>query len=338
MYNKHKAFLCLLLLMLAPSSFAHKLAPSLLRLSEVSQSEFQVYWKTPVATAAGQTLRPVFPPGCQMMDKPETVVEGTARLWTWLINCKQPLAGERIAVEGMAETATASLVKIQWLDGRAVQQLLTAGNTSFVIPQQQSTLQVAWEYVLLGVEHIWLGIDHLLFVLALVLLVNNTRRLIWTITSFTIGHSITLSLVVLGYLNFPVSLVELAIAASIFVLAVELVKQQQTGQQASRWIAGHSWLVAVLFGLLHGMGFAGALKEVGLPLGDIPLALLSFNIGIELGQVAFVLVVVAVMLLGRRYCSVISQKTWWVSVYAIGGLSAFWCIERGLGALPSLTL
>jgi hypothetical protein len=164
-----------------------------------------------------------------------------------------------------------------------------------------------------------------------VLLLQQGRPLLWTITAFTLGHSITLSLVSLGYMNYPVSLIEFAIALSILVLAIELSRGQKTN--FSHWIPSHSCLVAIGFGLLHGMGFAGALSEVGLPAGEVPLALLSFNIGIELGQIAFVLGSLAVMSACRHWPTERLAAIRWGSVYSIGSLSAFWCIERGLSSL-----
>ena len=329
---KNIILVALLLLMASPLA-AHKLAPSLLRLVEQTEGTFLVYWKTPAATSAGKGLQPVLPDHCRMLDKPISEQQGTALVWQWSIECESDLTGETLAVKGMAETATASLVKIDWLDGRKIQQLLNRDAAEFVIPAEQSVIQVMSEYTELGIDHIWSGIDHLLFVLALLLLVPNLRLLIWTITSFTVGHSITLSLVALGYFDYPVSLVEFAIAVSIFILAVELAKVAKDPGNEPRWIPSHSWVVAISFGLLHGMGFAGALKEVGLPLGDIPLALFSFNIGIEIGQVIFVLLALLTIAAGRRYLNRLAQPGWWATVYTIGGLSAFWCFDRGLSAL-----
>lgn len=357
--NKRYASLLIVLAFSLLSSFAnaHKLAPSLLRLTEqavaANQAEqravvegetpakalpfhFQVYWKTPAKTQGGQKLQPQLPASCQLLTEPAMSREATALVWQWLIRCKDNLPGQSVQVVGMAETATATLVKIEWLNGNRVQQLLTAEAPLFTIPAEQGALAVVWEYTHLGITHIALGIDHLLFVLALLLLVPNTRALIWTITSFTLGHSVTLSLVALGYLNYPVSLVEWAIAASIFVLAVELAKQQadqQTGATVSRWIPSHSWAVAIGFGLLHGMGFAGALSEIGLPYADIPLALLSFNIGIEIGQLLFILLALIVVAVGRRYLPAMIKPGSWLTTYAIGGLAAFWCIERGIAVV-----
>ena len=319
-----------IVLSLTTPALAHKLAPSLLRLTELPDSSIQVFWKTPAIAQVGQNLQPVFPDGCQITQPPQRETAGTGIVWRWSIRCSEGLTGHTLAVNGMAESATATLVNIHWQDGRRVQQLLNASLPQFVVPEQQSRWQVMVEYTQLGIAHIWLGIDHLLFVLALLLLVPNTRLLIWTITSFTVGHSITLSLVALGFFDYPVSLVEFAIAASIFVLAIELVNARNGQPGSRRWIPGNSWLVAMAFGLLHGMGFAGALKAVGLPAGDIPMALLSFNIGIEIGQIIFVLLMLVVIRLGKRWSPAMAGPGWWTTVYSIGCLSAFWCIERGL--------
>ena len=327
-----RGLLIVLFVLFTPFTQAHKLAPSLLELKQVDQQRFEVTWKTPLKSTSNIPLEPVFPDHCETAGAAKESVAGTARVLVWPMDCREALAGSTLSVEGMQGSGTATLFKIEWADGGRIQQLLNVNKPSLVIPANQTAWQVAGEYIVLGVEHIWLGIDHLLFVLALVLLVRHGRRLFWTITSFTVGHSITLSLVALGYMDYPVTLVEFAIAASIFVLAVELSRSRDPDALSGHWIPGHSWLVAVGFGLLHGMGFAGALSEVGLPQGDIPLALLSFNVGIELGQIAFVLVCLALMWSARHWDQLVNQRIRWASIYAIGSLSAFWCVERGLSA------
>lgn len=315
------------------SAIAHKLAPSLLKLTEQAEHNYDVFWKTPATTQAGRNLQPVLPNSCQPTTPSMQSKEGTGLVWRWTINCDKSLVGEQISVQGMAQSSTATLLTVAWQDGRKIQQLLNAGSADYTIPKRQSFWQVMAEYVWLGAEHIWAGMDHLLFVLALLLLVPTTRQLIWTITSFTVGHSLTLTLVVLGIVDYPVSLVEFAIAASILVLAVELVKTQLSQTQNSRWIPSHSWFVAMAFGLLHGMGFAGALREVGLPVGDIPQALLSFNMGIELGQIAFVGLILLIMHAARQSIPMFVRPAWWTTVYSIGSLSAFWCIERAAAVI-----
>lgn len=324
-----RSFFFLLILMVSSSALGHKLAPSLLQLTEQEPGLFEVYWKTPKMTRAGQQLRPVFPAHCKPVGQAGQATEGTGIITRWQLRCQESMAGETLSVNGMETTGTATVVKVQWLSGNNVQALINARDPAMRIPEQQGTGEIILSYIGLGAEHIWLGIDHLLFVLALVMLVPTTRKLIWTVTAFTVGHSITLSLVALGYMDYPVSLVEFTIALSILVLAVELARPQQSGH----WISNNSWLVAVSFGLLHGMGFAGALREVGLPAADIPLALFSFNIGIELGQVLFVVVCLAVAGLLSRYAQPTLVAGRWLLIYSIGSLSAFWCIERGLSVL-----
>lgn len=322
--------LCLfLLLIVSGTCHAHKLAPSLLQLTEFESGRFEVYWKTPKLTRAGQKLEPVFPDHCAAQNQPQMSSEGTGVIARWVLHCQQPMAGAVIAVKGMESTGTATVVKVQWLGGDSIQSIVNARSPELSIAQQQTILEIISGYIVLGAEHIWMGVDHLLFVLALVMLVTTTRKLVWTVTAFTVGHSITLSLVSLGYLDYPVSLVEFTIALSILVLAIELARPQQ----GEHWIAKNSWLVAVSFGLLHGMGFAGALREVGLPAGDIPLALFSFNVGIELGQIAFVFVCLGLAGLFVRYAQPLKPAGRWLLVYTIGSMSAFWCIERGLSVI-----
>jgi hydrogenase/urease accessory protein HupE len=321
------------LMILAPMATAHKLAPSLLILTERDGGEIAVEWKTPATRVTARAMHPVFPDDCVERSPASGQKQGTGLLSRWVMACDGPLAGMTISIEGMMDSATATLVKVHQSDGSQSQQLINAQSAVFTVPRQQSVWQVASAYTELGLEHIWAGLDHLLFVLALVLLVPTLRQLVWTITAFTLGHSITLSLVTLGVVNFPTSVVEFAIAASLFILAVELAQgakgnSKEAGTKNSRWIPNHSWLVAVAFGLLHGMGFAGALKEVGLPTHDIPLALLSFNIGIELGQVAFVMLCLAIAGIMTRQLQRWVTPGWWASVYGIGGLSVMWCIER----------
>lgn len=321
-----------LVIILSPLTLqAHKLAPSLLLIEQRDQQHYQITWKTPLKSNAATPLQPVFPQHCQTAAAAQHSIEGSARVLIWPMRCSERLAGSTLAIEGMRGTGTATLLKILWSDGGRIQRLLNANKSSLVIPIEQTAWQVVGEYMVLGVEHILLGIDHLLFVLALVLLVRYGRRLFWTITAFTVGHSITLSIVALGYLDYPVLLVEFAIAASIFVLAVELSRSTAPTVLSGHWLTSHSWLVAVGFGLLHGMGFAGALAEVGLPVGEIPLALLSFNVGIEVGQITFVLLCLLIMRVAASYSHQgVAQRFRWGSIYAIGSLSAFWCIERGL--------
>ena len=217
-------------------------------------------------------------------------------------------------------------MRLERADGRSQTTMLPTGQESFTIPEKTTVFDVGKTYLQLGIEHIFGGFDHLLFVLGLVLIVGPSWPLVKTITAFTLAHSITLGAATLGWAQVPQAPVEAAIALSIVFLASELAHERmgKTGLTKKA-----PWLVALTFGLLHGFGFAGALAEVGLPPQDIPPALLFFNLGVEVGQLAFVLAVVAVMAGLKRFGPEL-QTRWlgWVPAYGIGTLASFWCIQR----------
>jgi hydrogenase/urease accessory protein HupE len=210
-------------------------------------------------------------------------------------------------------------------DGRTQNRVVQPQSASFTVSGSQGWTEVAWSYLQFGAEHIWMGIDHLLFVLALLLIVRGRRRLVWAITAFTVAHSITLAAATLGLVAVSQAPVEAVIALSIVFLASELVDQQRGGSGLTQ---RNPWIVAFVFGLLHGFGFAGALREVGLPAGDIPLALVSFNVGVELGQLAFVAGVLALALVGRRIAMPTPAWLRLSAAYGIGSVSAYWLLER----------
>jgi len=244
----------------------------------------------------------------------------------WSVNCPTGIAGERISILGLENTRTDVLVRTVRQDGTAQMTRLTPGKTSFEVKAQTSDFEVVKVYTALGIEHILLGIDHLLFVFALLLIVSGWRRLLGTITAFTLAHSITLTAATLGYAYVPQPPVEAIIALSILFLATEIIH----GQRGRLGIAERfPWLVAFIFGLLHGFGFAGALTEIGLPGQAIPLALLFFNVGVEFGQLIFVAVVVGAGLVLRQVLE--KNSLLWGRVtasYVIGTIAAFWTIER----------
>jgi hydrogenase/urease accessory protein HupE len=220
---------------------------------------------------------------------------------------------------------TDALLRIAPLDGPIQVERLTPDRTTAVVATVPTNWQVAGTYLALGVEHILAGYDHLLLVVALVLLLQRIRLVIKAVTAFTVAHSITLAGVTLGLFGLPQAPVEALIALSILFLAVEIVKQVPGEPRASERT---SWIVALLFGLLHGFGFAGALREIGLPEADLAVALLTFNLGVELGQLAIVAAVLALIALVRRARPRMLRPAVVVSSYAIGTLSAFWFIER----------
>ena len=319
--------LVLLLSVLLPlEASAHRFAPSLLRVFEVAAGEYQVVWKTPRQRISAVPLAPLFPDNCAVTESGDAVAEGTGVVETLSLRCEAGLVGERFAVSGLAENSATTLFSLETLEGLFYQSLLSSDTPAFVVAPEPGAGQVAGEYTWLGAEHIWEGPDHLMFVFGLFLLVGWNRKLLYTVTAFTVGHSATLSMVTLGLFDYPVTLVEFMIALSIFLLAVELARTEGAGL-----FRRYPWWLAAGFGLLHGMGFAGALAEVGLPQSQLPLALLFFNIGIELGQLAFI-ALVAVCLQGLRSLGGVSLQRWQpVPVYILGTLSASWCLERGSG-------
>jgi hydrogenase/urease accessory protein HupE len=316
------------LVALPRAAAGHALDPSLLELREEAGGLVMARFKTPALVPAGlPELRPVFPEECRTVGTPSSSHVGKALVVTWTMSCGEDgLVGARIGIEGLAARTTDALVHVELADGRTVRDLLNGRRPSFEVPAEEHTAGVAGRYLVLGVEHILLGPDHLLFVLGLLLLVSGRRRLLATVTAFTAGHSVTLSLAVLGVMALPPGPVEIAIAASILVLAVELARP--AAERTSSAMGRRPWLLAGLFGLLHGLGFAGALAEVGLPASDVPLALATFNAGIEIGQLLFL---AAVLVALRALRTLRADFPRWVELaptYAIGTLAAFWIFER----------
>lgn len=322
--------LLLALLCLALPAQAHRFAPSLVKVTEIGDRHFNLVWKTPAQATSPVPLRPVWPEHCEVTRSAPSQMEGTGRVSSFQLRCPElgpgGLVGETLAVEGLGPNQASAMITVSLRDGRQYQQVLNAERPSFTIPQEPGAGRVMGNYTVLGIEHIWGGVDHLLFVFGLILLVGGGQRLIWTITAFTVGHSITLSLAALGYIRYPVGLVEFAIAVSIFVLAVELTRPSGLVKRYPWWLAG-------TFGLLHGMGFAGALAATGLPQDNVPLALLFFNVGIEIGQLAFIALVWLVWVFLRRPIGDWQRRLLPVPIYLLGSLSAMWCIQRGLEVL-----
>lgn len=314
---------------------AHEVRPAYLELTQTDTDVFDVLWKVP---AMGNGLRlglyVRFPENCEIISEPTAMFVGNAYLERSRIRAPAALVGSTIHIDGLKTTLTDVLVRIERADGTTQVARLMPETPSLVVEASPSAWQVAWTYLVLGVEHILLGIDHLLFVLALVVLVQGWRRLVGTITSFTVAHSITLALATLGFVHVPPGPTEAVIALSIVFLAVEIVHSRRGKECLTE---KYPWIVAMTFGLFHGLGFAGALSEVGLPQHEIPLALLMFNVGVELGQIAFVLAILVAMAclrwLVRAFPAIETITQWQVVPYAIGCVAAFWAIERTIGLM-----
>ncbi len=314
-------------LLFAMPLYAHRFAPSILKVSQVGINDFNIVWKTPAQSMSSTPLRPIWPKTCGITSESPSQLEGTGVVSQWQINCKfdvDGIVGERLSVDGLGTNQASAILIISLLDNREYQAVLDSDSPWFVVPREPDMTEIMISYPLLGAQHILEGIDHLLFVFGLLLLVGGGSRLFWTITAFTFGHSITLALVTLNIIAFPSDLAEFIIAASILLLALELARKEDPG-----FLWKNPWWLAGGFGLLHGMGFAGALAETGLPQNQVPLALLFFNLGIEIGQLVFI---VAVYFLWFIFRSILSDRILvrTVPVYILGGFSAMWCIQRGV--------
>ncbi|MBG7631778.1 MAG: HupE/UreJ family protein, partial [Bacteroidetes bacterium] len=307
---------------------SHEIRPAYLQIIQTSETSYEVFWKVPSMGDAVPTIHPVFPPFFKVEElKRPNQIPGSV-IYSYKISSKETLQGKILTIEGLNKTLIDALVTVTYLNGEKVTLMLQPDKDSSIIPGETSTYEVIKTYSQLGIEHILLGIDHLLFVLALILITRGKWRIIKTITAFTIAHSITLSLAALGYVNFPTPPVEAVIALSIVFLAIEIIKNQNGKETLT---SKKPWLVAFTFGLLHGFGFAGALANIGLPQQDIPWALAFFNVGVELGQIAFIFIVLGFIFLLKKSKFSFPKGAYYVPAYSIGGVACFWLIERVVG-------
>ena len=327
---KHSFILLILLIMFAPATFAHEMRPAYLELRQTGTDTYDVLWKVP---GKGDNLRlglfVELPEGSSNVIEPRASMVNNAFSERWTVKRPGGLTGGTITIAGLSATMTDVLVRLQRLDGTTQVTRLMPSAPSFVVEAVPQSTQVAATYLKLGVEHILGGIDHLLFVLALLILVNGARRLIVTVTAFTVAHSLTLAGATLGFVHVPGPPIEAAIALSIVFVATEIIHSRQGRMGLTERFP---WIVAFTFGLLHGFGFASALSEVGLPQSDIPVALLFFNVGVEAGQLLFIAAVFTVIALARqvsrRFSVAQPAWAWRVPPYAIGSLAMFWLIQR----------
>ena len=307
------------------AGFAHEVRPAYLELKEEAPGSFGVLFKTPMLGDLRLALSVAFSGRVEPVTPVLSRVTDDAMVQTWRVRATDALPGQQVRVVGLENTVTDALLRVEFVDGRSWVQRLTPGSPQATIPAAQSGSSVAATYLRLGVEHILLGYDHLLFVLGLILIAASTRQLMMAITAFTAAHSITLAAAALRIVHVPPKPVEAMIALSIAFVALEIIRARQgRGGIAARF----PWLVAFAFGLLHGFGFAGALSEIGIPEGHIPLALLFFNLGVEAGQLLFVAAVVALAALGRGFRRSLPPWAALAPAYAIGSLAMFWMIQR----------
>jgi hypothetical protein len=311
---------------------ADEIRPALLDIKEQNTGLFAVTWKVPKRGNRVLAISPRLPESLELIGSPRVQdVQGARVEHATYRSHEESLTGQTIVIEGLSALQTDVLLLVQLKDGQQHSAILRPASPEFTIPLEASKLEIAGDYWRMGTTHILEGVDHLLFVLALLLIVSGFGPLLKAVTAFTVAHSITLALATLGLLHVPPAPTEAIIALSILFLAAEIVHKHD-GQigLTERW----PWLIAFLFGLFHGLGFAGALGEIGVPQAEVPLALLMFNVGVETGQLLFVAVVLSGIAVLRRLPLTAPAGAWRVAPYTIGSLAAFWSIQRVMSFIP----
>jgi len=320
---------CLLLvgwLGLPAAARAHEARPAYLEITETSPGRFDVMWRTPVL--AGMRLRVAMQLPADLKNEKEPAVQELADSLVerrWIRAGEGGLAGKRIEFPGLQASITDVLVRIEMLDGRKWTAVARPSQPWVQIAASQTRLEVVGTYVVEGIRHILFGADHMMFVLGLLLIVRNRWMLVKTVTAFTVAHSITLAVATFGIADVPVAPLNAAIALSILFLGPEIVR---TWRGETSFTIRHPWVVAFAFGLLHGFGFASALTGAGLPRAELPLALVSFNVGVEIGQLGFIALFLA---LERSFRVLAVRWPRWAQAlpgYTVGSLGAFWTIQR----------
>ncbi|MEJ2343045.1 MAG: HupE/UreJ family protein [Gemmatimonadales bacterium] len=311
----------------ASAAAAHEVRPGYLELRQLADDTYDVMFKVPARGDWRLALDVRFPAHCVSTD-PTRRFDGVAYIDRYRVTCAGGLIGGQVVIVGLSDTRTDVLARVERADGTTQVARLTPRDFVFTVVAAPGAAEVAQTYFGLGVQHILFGFDHLLFVLALVLVVGDWGRLAKTVTAFTVAHSLTLAAATLGLVHVPQKPVEAAIALSIGFVAADILRAAD-GRQSLTTRA--PWLMAFSFGLLHGLGFASALSEIGLPAGDIPLALLLFNVGVEAGQLLFIAAVLLAIAVARRLPAAVPRLARPLPAYAIGALAMFWVIERVVG-------
>lgn len=314
--------------LLATPGSAHEIRPAYLDMRETASDEFAVVWKVPAQGGMRLGLYASLPKACIEKTEPVRSIVDGAYLERWTVACAGGLGGGEIGIDGLKSTMTEALVRVEYDNGETEVVRLMPDAPSFVAAGAQNTIEVAQTYFLLGVDHILSGLDHLLFVLALMLLIQDRWILVKTITAFTVAHSITLAGASLGFFSLPQKPVEATIALSIAFVASELIKMKP-GER--RFSESYPWVVAFAFGLLHGFGFAGALMEIGLPQSDVPLSLLTFNLGVEAGQLIFIAAALVALRAAGALSTMQPAPARQFGAYIIGTAAMLWLVSRIAG-------
>ena len=311
---------------------ADEIRPALLDIKEQATGLYAVTWKVPTRGDRVLAISARLPASFELVGSPVVDDRPGARIERGTYKSDgQPLQGQTIEIDGLSAVQTDVLLLVQLRDGSQHSAILRPVAPSFTIPLEASSLKIGADYWRMGTIHILEGADHLLFVLALLLIVNGLGPLLKAVTAFTVAHSITLALATLDVVHMPSAPTEAIIALSIVFLAAEIIHQRNGVIGLTE---RYPWLIAFLFGLFHGLGFAGALSEIGVPQQAIPLALLTFNVGVETGQLMFVGVVLVVIAALKRLPLTLPEGSWRLMPYSIGGVAAYWTIDRVVSFLP----
>jgi hydrogenase/urease accessory protein HupE len=321
-------FLAMVSVFLALPAAAHELMPAYLDIDEIAAERYAISWKVPARGEMKLALYVELPAGCRQVTEPAGGHVESAHVTRWQSICDGGLAGKTISINGLSSTYTDALVRITHLTGMHQTSRISPDGPDMVVAASPTAIDTARTYFLLGMEHIMLGFDHLLFVFALLLLISRPKTLVLTITSFTVAHSITLAFATMGIAAMAQPPIEALIALSIMFVASEIIRSYRGSRDLS---SRYPWLISFIFGLLHGFGFGGALRDIGLPQTDVPLALLTFNLGVEAGQLIFVGLALAALACIRLLVSHdLSRLRYWLA-YLIGTMSAFWFVQRVAG-------
>lgn len=314
-----------LLLVGAGGALGHEVRPALLQLTEVAPDRFDYLWRVPARGERSLSLAFRLPPRCSETRPREVRSDGTRTESRGRLRCDGGLAGASLAIDGLRPLRTEVLLRVDYLGGGSETLRARPEAPQVTLAGRRDLPRIAATYLLLGTEHILLGIDHLLFVFALLLLVSGWRRLVWTVTAFTLAHSLSLAGAVLGLVTAPAALIEPLIALSIVFVAAEAIHRLQGRDSLT---TRRPWTIAFAFGLLHGFGFAGALTEVGLPAEAVPAALLFFNLGVEAGQLVFIALLLALAQFGGALVTGRERALTYAAAGAVGVLAGFWTAER----------
>ena len=327
------------MLVLPATATAHEVRPAYLQVTELSAGRFEVLWKQPILPDADPGLvrrlpiAPRFPAQCRETDRALPELTASALVERWTLTCDGTgLLGAEISIDGLPRTLTDVLLRVRLLDGASVDHLLRSEAPRVVLSPESAGGAAVPAYLLLGIEHLLFGFDHILFVVGLLFFVRRPLQLVQVVTAFTAAHSITLALSTLGVITLSQRPVEAVIALSILFLAVELARGAHGGASA---MARSPWAIAFGFGLLHGFGFAGALAEIGLPESARAMALLLFNVGVEIGQLAIVGVLLALLQMVKIWRVPVPAFAVQMPIYVMGAVSAYWFVERVLSMAPA---